>query len=485
MKSIAEKVQRMGVNSIAILASDIFTRASSLFVYILVGRYGEGSEFGQLSLGLMLLYTFHVFAVAGLPTLLVRDVAGSPRGARRTLYHGYLAALIPALLSLLAMSLFAIVMRYSATTTGVILLLSVALLPYAFNVIAESVIRGCQKMPWIVIGNIPGSLFLVLGCYAVISTGASVVQLAIVVVISRFIGMLAMHKCCLQVTHGLRTGVLRFRYARLLLLKSLVFLWSDAIAAVSASLNSILLSKFAGEREVGWLTACFQLLQPMLMIYRSVGNSCFPVLVQSVQNKKDSLGEICQTLIVLLWRIAIPATLVLFCLAGDILVLVYGKEEFRAASTILQILSFTLLLDTLNPVIGHGLWASGKDRLVLNIVIVNFIFSSILSALLVWQFGIMGAAWSVLLSSIVNVVQHYVYFELAVGRLRLVKEFWKLLPILLISSLIFLVPVHLFIQLAVALLVYGGVSLWLLRPFVAQFSIKALLKSEAGAEISS
>jgi O-antigen/teichoic acid export membrane protein len=485
MKSLAEKVQRMGVNSIAILASDIFTRASSLFVYILVGRYGEGSEFGQLSLGLMLLYTFHVFAVAGLPTLLVRDVASSHRGARRILYHGYLAAFIPAMLSLVAMALFAILMRYSATTTFVILLLSFALLPYAFNVISESVIRGCQKMPWIVIGNIPGSLFLVLGCCAVIATGASVVQLAMVVVISRFIGMFAMHGCCLRVTYGLRVGALRFRYARLLLLKSLVFLWSDAIAAISASLNSILLSKFAGEREVGWLTACFQLLQPMLMIYRSVGNSCFPVLVQSVQNKKDSLGEICQTLIVLLWRIAIPATLTLFCLAGDILVLVYRKEEFRAASTILQILSFTLLLDTLNPVIGHGLWAAGKDRLVLNIVVVNFIFSSCLSSLLVWQFGIMGAAWSVLLSSIVNVVQHYAYFEFSVGSLSLLKEFWKLIPILLISSLIFLVPTHFYVQLGVALLVYGGASLWVLRPFVENFSIKASIKSKAGAKVSS
>lgn len=485
MKSIAEKVQRMGVNSIAILASDIFTRASSLFVYILVGRYGEGAEFGQLSLGLMLLYTFHVFAVAGLPTSLVRDVASSPRGARRILYHGYLAAIVPALLSLVAMALFAMIMRYNATTTFVILLLSVALLPYAFTVISESVIRGCQKMPWIVVGNIPGSLFLVLGCYAVIATGASVLQLAIVVVISRFIGMLTMHWCCQRVTHGLRVGTLRFRYARMLLFHSLVFLWSDAIAAISASLNSILLSKFASEREVGWLTACFQLLQPMLMIYRSVGNSCFPVLVQSVQSKRDSLGEICKTLIVLLWRIAIPATIVLFCLAGDILVLVYGKEEFRTASTILQILSFTLLLDTMNPVIGHGLWASGKDRLVLNIVIFNFIFSSCLSTLLVWQFGIAGAAWSVLLSSIVNVVQHYVYFEYAVANLGLLKEFWKLLPILLISSLIFLFPIHLFVQLGVALLVYGGASLWVLRPFVAQFSIKALIKSEAGAEVSS
>jgi O-antigen/teichoic acid export membrane protein len=484
MKALTEKVQRMGFNSLAILTSDVLTRASTLFVYVLVGRNGGDAEFGQLSLGLMLLYTFHVFAVAGLPTLLVREVARSPSTAKRILYHGYVGTLLPAILSFLAMTGFAMVMQYSWTTTAVILLLAFALLPYAFSVIAESVIRGNQKMPWIVVGNIPGSLFLVAGCYAVISANATVVQLAVVVVVSRFINMLAMHVCCIQISDTKSRARLRWRYAWLLLKKSLVFLWSDAIAAISASLNAVLLSKFAGEREVGWLTACFQLLQPMLMVYRSVGNSCFPVLVQSVQNKRDSLTEICQTLIVLLWRLAIPAAVVLFSLSGDILVLVYRKEEFRAAAPILKILAMTLLLDTLNPVIGHGLWAAGKEKLVLKIVIVNFLVSLTLSAVLVSQYGILGAGWSVLLSSSINVLQHYVYFQVSVGRMSLFHEVLKMFPILLISGLILALPTHLYLKLGLALFVYGIMNLWVLRPLIRNFSVKSILKNEPKQSVS-
>lgn len=484
MKSLAEKVQRMGFNSIAILTSDILNRASTLFIYMLVGRFGRDDEFGQLSLGLMLLYTFHVFAVAGLPTLLVREVARAPDAAKRILYHGYVAAILPALLSFLAMIGFGIAMRYSWETTAVILLLAFALLPYALNVIAESAIRGSQQMPWIVIGNIPGSLFLVAGCYVVISTSASVIQLALVVVAARVLNMLAMHLCCLKIYKHLHHVRLRWTYAWLLLRESLVFLWSDAIAAISASLNAILLSKFAGEKEVGWLTACFQLLQPMLMIYRSVGNSCFPVLVQSVQSKRDSLPEICKTLIVLLWRMAIPATVSLVWLSGDLLVLVYGKSEFAAAAPILQIITFTLLLDTLNPVLGHGLWAAGKEKLVLNIVIVNFVVSSILSVVLVSQYGILGAAWSVLLSSIVNVVQHYGYFQLSVGRMGLWREILHFVPVLVISGLMLAVPVHVYLKLGIALVVYGLITLWLLRPLFANFSIKSILKNEPNQSVS-
>jgi O-antigen/teichoic acid export membrane protein len=478
MKSITEAVQRMGINSIAILTSDILARASTLLVYVLVGRYAGDEEFGQLSLGLMLLYTFHVFAVAGLPTLLVREVAPNTKSARRILFHGYLAALFPSIASLLAMVGFAIAMRYSWSTTCVILLLALALIPYSLNMIAESVIRGCQRMPWIVIGNLPGSVLLVVGCFLTIQNGASVVNLASVVVVSRFVNLLSMHACCLMVTKHSKQFTLRLRYAWLLLMRSLVFLWSDGIVAISASLNSVLLSKFAGEREVGWLTACFQLLQPMFMIYRSVGNSCFPVLVQNAHNKKDGIGEICQTLIVLLLRMAIPAAVVVFSVAGDVLVFVYGKEEFRAATPILQLLAFTLLLDIMNPVIGHGLWAAGKDKLVLNIVVVNFVVSSTLSCVLITQYGIIGAAWAVLLSSVVNLVQHYVYFQIGVGRLQLFGELLRMIPILVAAGACLFLPLHIYAQLALALTVYGILNLWALRPLVANFSLKNLMKSE-------
>lgn len=485
MKSISEAVQKLGVNSLAILTSDVVTRASTLLVYVLVGRYGGNQEFGQLSLGMMLLYTFHVFAVAGLPTLLVRHVAPHPQIARRDLFHGYVAAFIPAGLSLLAMIAFAFLMNYSATTTWVILLMAVALVPYAVSMISESVIRGCQKMPWILAGNVPGSLLLVAGCSWAIYTEASVVTLASIVVASRFITAISMHYCCMRVTRFTKVGRFRFRYAWLMLKKSLIFLWTDGILAISASLNSVLLSKFAGEREVGWLTACFQLLQPMLMIYRAVANSCFPMLVQRMRLQQgEGFGDICRTLIMLLLRLAVPVVAVLYFLSGDILVLVYKKDEFRAAVPLLQILSFTLLLDLVSPVIGQSLWAAAKDRLVLSIVIVNFAISSTLSAILIWQYGIMGAAWSIFLASLVNMVQHYVYFEVAIGKLGLLRDLLRFLPILLLPALCLFLPFHIYFKLAGALILYLGLSLWTLRPIVSNLSLGRVMKPKSEQGVS-
>jgi O-antigen/teichoic acid export membrane protein len=413
-------------------------------------------------------------------------VAPRPKIARRDLFHGYVAAFIPAGLSLISMIAFAILMEYSVATTFVILLMAVALVPYAVSMIAESVIRGCQKMPWILVGNVPGSLLLVAGCSWAIYTEASVVTLASIVVVSRFITAISMHFCCMHVTRAEKLGHFRFRYAWLMLKKSLIFLWTDGILAISASLNSVLLSKFAGEREVGWLTACFQLLQPMLMIYRAVANSCFPMLVQRMhQQQGEGFGDICRTLIMLLLRLAVPVVAVLYFLSGDILVLVYKKDEFRAAVPMLQILAFTLLLDLVSPVIGQSLWAAAKDRLVLSIVVANFVISSALSAVLIWQYGIMGAAWSILLASLVNMVQHYAYFEIAIGKLGLLRELVRFLPLLLLPAGCFLLPFNIYVKLAVALTLYFGLNLWALRPIVANLSLGRVIKpkSEQGVSI--
>ena len=67
MKFSQSKLFRIGMNAMSLLGGDVFNKASTFLVYALLARHTGVHEFGQLSLGLMLLYTFHVFAAAGLP----------------------------------------------------------------------------------------------------------------------------------------------------------------------------------------------------------------------------------------------------------------------------------------------------------------------------------------------------------------------------------------------------------------------------------
>ena len=63
-------VARFAGNVASLLTSDVLNKATTFAIYAMVSRYVGMHSFGQLSLGLLLLYTFQVFATIGLPTLL-------------------------------------------------------------------------------------------------------------------------------------------------------------------------------------------------------------------------------------------------------------------------------------------------------------------------------------------------------------------------------------------------------------------------------
>src|SRR5437867_8411028 len=66
--------RKTGGNALSILTSDAMNRATSFVLYALVARHLGAHEFGQLSLALTLFYIFQVLAVAGLKTLIIRQV---------------------------------------------------------------------------------------------------------------------------------------------------------------------------------------------------------------------------------------------------------------------------------------------------------------------------------------------------------------------------------------------------------------------------
>ncbi len=451
----AHSLQKIAVNAMAVLGGDVLNKAGTFLVYAILSRTASVYEFGQLSLGLLLLYTFHVFAVAGLPVALTREVAKRRRTARRLLKHGYLAAVLTSVLAMLTMIGLAAAMQYERSTVIVIALLALAVPPYALTMITEAVIKGREQMHLITIGNLPGNAFLVIGSFIAMSAGYGVATVAAVIVASRCITLVIMHQLLRMGTVDCRSGRLHPRLAWLLLRRSTVFLGTDGMHAVGAALSGLLLSKFASERELGLLGASYQLLQPIQMFYRSVGHSSFPQLVAAARTGGAAVGDLARPLLGLIMRLAVPATIGVFCLAGDLLVTVYGNPEFRAGAVVFQIVAFTLLLDPLNPILGHGLWAMRRDKTVLNIVIVNVVTNAVAGLILIGYFGLIGAAYTSIVASAINLLQHYWCFERDVARLHLGRELLRLAPpTLLAIACLTLLPIHRYAAFTIALSLY-------------------------------
>jgi O-antigen/teichoic acid export membrane protein len=428
---VSERLRPLGkiaANAASLLTSDVLNKATTFGIYALLARYSDPRSFGQLSLGLLLLYTFQVFAVMGLPTVMTRQISKRPSRAGRCLGAAGLIVAATSLTTTAALALFTTAMQYERDTAIVILLLSFGLPPYALAIALESVFRGWEKMELIAFANVPVNLIKVAAAWWLLRKGHGVEAVACLLVGCRIAILLI--EGWLYFVHQRRSAgadlfTIDLRYVRRLASKASTFFGMDAVIAIWGSANVVLLSKLAGEAEVGIYSAAWQLMVPARLFYQSIVNSVFPQMCRTMAAAPSRLKEMLQWIIEFLFAIGLPLSVALFFLAEPGLLLLYGEMEFAAAGDIVRILVGVLLLHTLTSALGNALWAASRERITLRIVVVNLAVNIVVAAILIPPFGAVGAAVAALAAWTVNAVQHYVACSSLLPGVSLAQSSWK------------------------------------------------------------
>jgi O-antigen/teichoic acid export membrane protein len=396
---------RMAGNAASLLTSDVVNRAATFALYALIARYLSAFELGQMSVALTLFYIAQVLAVAGLKTLITREVARDRASAPAYLLHAGLIVVATSLLSTLAISLFARAMGRSAETTAVVSWLSLALLPYSLSAICEGLFQAREEMRYIAYASLPVHLLRVAGAFLLLSSGYRLPEVVILVVLCH-VALAAVEGWLVLRRVGGPWPSLDPGFALSMVKATGTFLGIDGLIALFGSLEILLLATLAGEAEVGLFSAAVQLLLPLTLLYQSVVTSVFPLMCRRFSAGHQSRRQIAEELIGLLLAVAMPTAIGLFFLAESALALLYG-DELRPASTALRILVSALVLRALTIVLGHVLLASRRERVTLRIVVVDALASFTIGLALIGPLGVVGAATTALLTRLIDLYQHY------------------------------------------------------------------------------
>ena len=303
--------RRVGINAASLLAGDVFNRGVTFVIYALVARYCGAHSFGQLSLGLMLLYAFQVLASVGLPTLIVRDVAKDLKSDAKYLVNACAIVCLAFAISYAFLGLFVLVSGYAAVTRQVVLVLGLSILPWSLSLIAESIFRADERMHLILVTAVPVHLAKLGLSYYLLRQGHGVVTLAVV--------LFAAHASILLVQWGMLCGTLQGRvsrvdwqFCRTMLHSSWKFFGIDALVAVWASVNVILLSWFSSEAAVGVFSAAAQLLIPPNIALQAVVNSLFPVMCRRADQGRARSRQLALMIFEVLTFVAVPGCVLLW-----------------------------------------------------------------------------------------------------------------------------------------------------------------------------
>lgn len=399
--------RRIAANVASMLTTNIVHKATMFVIYVLVARFLGAHQFGQLTLAVVLLHTWHLFALLGMQTFLTREVARNPEMAGTYTLHASVIGLLSSFVGMILLVPFLMAMGYSADTSRVIYILFIGLTPMVLSQVCEGVFQGGERMDLVGYVNVPLSVLRILAVifsikwsYGIQGVAISLTALQFAVMILQWfviVGWIGMPR--LEFDKNMAKTIIR---------SSSTFLGIHATIAIQSSATVTILSKIGGETSVGIFAAASQLLAPFSLLFSNVAIALFPAMCRGYDESVSRLSKVVHRVIGGLMIIALPSVLGLFLLADPIFKLLYGDMGFSQSAQVLRIIVWSLLFFVLTSIMGQALWASSREKLSLRISLINMFVQVISGILLIGGFGVIGAAASVLITSFINMVQHLI-----------------------------------------------------------------------------
>jgi O-antigen/teichoic acid export membrane protein len=421
---VALTLRKTGGNAISILTSDVMNRVTSFVLYAMVARHLGAEEFGQLTLAFTLFYTFQVFAVGGLKTLIVRQVAKDRTQALLYFLNGSIIVTFTSIASIVALWTFVNVMHYPPSTTRVVLLLSLGLLPYTISAVCEGLFQAWERMPYIAYVNVPVNIAKVAGAFLLLTTNHGLYPVVLILLCSLAL-IAAVEVWIVLRKFSLPPASIDLQFSLKTMRSAATFLGIDGTLAVMSSLNIVLLSKLATEVQVGLYSAATQLLVPLLLVYQSIAQSIFPMMCRKVEPGYQSLKRIAQQAIELLLVLALPTAAWLYFIGDRAISLLYKNPAFSQAFPALRIVAWVLVLQVFTSVLGQVLLASHRERITLRIVAVDAIVNLLVGWPLISMYGLRGAAIALLLTRMADWIQHYLPVSRLLSGFPVASIIWK------------------------------------------------------------
>src|SRR5260370_12902538 len=266
--------------ALSLLARDVMSRMTSFVLYALLARRVGAQEFGQLTLAFTLCYTFEVFAVGGLKTLIVRQVAKNRTQTRLYFINGCVIVALSSLASIVALWSFVHLMHSPAATNRVIVSLSLGLLPYTISAVSEGIFQAWEQMRYIAYVNVPVNIAKVAGAFLLLTANRGLYPV-VLILLSSLAVVAAVEVWILLRRFSSPPASIDFHFSLATVRSAATFLGIDGTLAVMSSLNVLLLSKLATETEVCLYNAATQLMLPLLLVYQSMAQRIFPVMCRN------------------------------------------------------------------------------------------------------------------------------------------------------------------------------------------------------------
>lgn len=386
----------------------ILGRGLTVILGVILARVLGPEEFGRYSFILSLIAIAVIPTIAGMPQLLVREVANSQLEKRWDELKGILNwamgyIVVISFIVMLALA-FAINYEWIRPDIGNLLWIGLFLIPIRGILARQNALLNGLRFP--VLAQLPQGvlssffILIIVGVVLLLDMDINAYLLMKIQIIASMLGLLvSAYFVYLKVPKEVQLVTARYNIKQWH--KALLpFTLLAVITTMNSELASVFLGFLANEESVAYFKVAMQGVTLLALGLTAINTVIGPQIARYYrQGNLEATQELLTKSVRLSAITSIPFALVLIVFGELIVTLLFGSK-YLPAVPIITILCIGQIVNVFMGSVGLVLQMTGNEKSALKYLIVSFIIAFVLLALLTPHFGVVGAAYSVTVSMI-------------------------------------------------------------------------------------
>ena len=405
---------------------------ASALLYIILARALGVEEFGRFMFALSFTGIFLTFIDYGFNLLIVKEVSQKPESLKNWVSSIINAKILLSIAFTIILIITLKILKYPDDTLLIVGILWLSVIFYSFGFFFNNVFRGLNQFQYETYPTIllNAAQFVIVGVFLLL--GFKTLSVAIAYLLARMFYfayssyLLSSKVSKIPIAYNLSESI-----------KSLKIALPYGIHAILATLyfqiDTVFLSYFKGNAEVGYYQASMRILMATMIVYEVIGSAFFPILSKSYNNPNELKKK---SIMLNEYMIFFGGSILTFFFVYSefVMNLLYG-EKYNYSVNIMKLLSVVIFLRFIASGYAILLTITGEQKTRAFIVIISTMISAISNLILIPKFNAIGAA-------IANIITHIVLATLCIGYgVKVTRDafFYNNRKLLLMLVVIFLV----------------------------------------------
>jgi len=442
--------------------SGLFVRGLGMGMMLLLARYLGAEGYGTYHRAEAFVYLFSILSTLGLDMILTREVARRSPRCPEFLQGVMTLKLMLGPLCLAVILGLAYARGYQGDFLWAIWCYNFVLLLTTLAQTYDAVFQGLDEMRKVAIGNIANQVaFVVLGGACVL-LGRDLRWILATLVVAAAVRLVVSARLMAR----LRLAWAKPAPATLLhlLRQSIPIAFAASFVVVYQQLDAVLLGELKGDAQVGWYKASAKFLLFFTVLRESFLTAIYPVFSSVAHHERERMGDLVTRAV--RYQLIVALYFILcFVFLPRVAPKLLG-DDFQNTATILPIMAWILVPQTISITMGRVLVASGNQKRIMVATGLALIVNLGLNLTLIPRLSYIGAALAGAISELAVAGVNVYYVHRHVARTHIVRAIARpVLAAAIVGLVLYLLPgLRLYLALPLAWILYVA-GLFALRTF--------------------